>query len=621
LALTPSFAADSVAVNTADADATIDSTNPSMNFGNYQLLGAGASGHMQAYIHFSNVRPGYSRVVLKINGPVFNALPVSVNRVDGAWQESTITWNSAKTLTQNSQKLTGTKGADGYTSIDVTSILAAGATSTSLRLTASGTDSAWMSSRNRVGYPAPKLIITYPAATTTAPPATTAPITTTAPPVTTTAPPVTTTTAPPVATTAPPAMTMPLHDNATVAQFRNSDAKYGQYATVPSAQLPLDKLLEYDPYSVDTKWFGPNTTPNDPDPTDNGQFRTRCEFSHLAYDDPIMKPGQSGAAHLHMFFGNTATDANTSADPASPNFIANKGGSTCDGFEANRTAYWFPSVQDTQGNVRIPNNMILYYKEQGMKMPAEGYTVPPQGLRMIAGNAGATTEQASSDDMGFTCGDRFTNPGSDGNPHPGLIPNCSTGRLSQKVLFPRCWDGSMDFDPKNPFAHVHYAVTNANGGSCNPGEHVLVGISALFDWTLGAGETTADWRLSSDMKADGSALPGGTTMHGDWFGGWNATVSKTWNDHCLNVAWNCQTSLLGANNTGIPGVPDGRINHLVSTTSKFADIGPIKYTIPQAMTMKMISATSPLTSAPTDAPAGFCQLASTPPADPTRRTQ
>ena len=36
-------------------------------------------------------------------------------------------------------------------------------------------------------------------------------------------------------------------------------------------------------------------------------FVTRCNFSHRNMDDPIVFPGQPGAAHSHDFFANRST--------------------------------------------------------------------------------------------------------------------------------------------------------------------------------------------------------------------------------------------------------------------------------------------------------------------------
>ncbi len=37
---------------------------------------------------------------------------------------------------------------------------------------------------------------------------------------------------------------------------------------------------------------------------EHGAIRVSCHANHFNFDDPIVYPGQSGKAHLHMFFGN-----------------------------------------------------------------------------------------------------------------------------------------------------------------------------------------------------------------------------------------------------------------------------------------------------------------------------
>src|SRR5205085_7645155 len=78
-------------------------------------------------------------------------------------------------------------------------------------------------------------------------------------------------------------------------------------------------------------------------PSDIGAFRISCDFSHMANDDPIVFPNQPGRSHLHTFFGNTGTNAFSTADS-----IATTGNSTCRGGTANRSAYWVPSMIDTK---------------------------------------------------------------------------------------------------------------------------------------------------------------------------------------------------------------------------------------------------------------------------------
>src|SRR4029079_8002820 len=69
-------------------------------------------------------------------------------------------------------------------------------------------------------------------------------------------------------------------------------------------------------------------------PSDIGQFRIPCTFSHMAFDDPIVYTRPPGAAHLHTFFGNTGTNASSTEQS-----IRDTGSSTCLGGTINRTAY------------------------------------------------------------------------------------------------------------------------------------------------------------------------------------------------------------------------------------------------------------------------------------------
>ena len=360
-------------------------------------------------------------------------------------------------------------------------------------------------------------------------------------------------------TTTMPMGPMPSHAGVDLSRFRNSNGLYNRFANVPASQLnPRSLLVDGRP---DPQWFASNAA--NPPTGVNGQFRTRCEFSHLAYDDPIVKPGQPGAAHLHMFFGNTGTDAFSTAAS-----VTNSGGSTCDGFELNRTSYWFPALLDAAGGVRIPNNMMLYYKGEGVTPPPGGYSDMPPGLKMIGGNPKATSPQPSVYNFGWACGNMFTTP------RQTLIPSNCTTKLMMKMTFPRCWNGRTDFDSPDALSFVVEPSGGTAGGTC-PADHpkVFPEVMALFDWDLTG--NTAGWHLSSDMTATGQQLPGGTTMHGDWFGGWNPAIMHNWMSGCVTAEWNCQTSFIGRNNL-VAGAP-GTVNQLAPTPLVYMDKGPVVF--------------------------------------------
>ncbi len=84
--------------------------------------------------------------------------------------------------------------------------------------------------------------------------------------------------------------------------LRNFDPMFRKHETATRADL--DALgFGHDDFTTPADRFD-----NGPSPTE-GQFRIQCQWSHFGYDDPIVRPGSPGAAHLHMFWGNTNTNA------------------------------------------------------------------------------------------------------------------------------------------------------------------------------------------------------------------------------------------------------------------------------------------------------------------------
>ena len=91
-----------------------------------------------------------------------------------------------------------------------------------------------------------------------------------------------------------------------------------------------------------------------------GAFRFICGAGQLLKDDPIVSPGQPGAAHLHQFFGNLGANASSTYSS-----LRTTGGSSCEGGGAtavNRSAYWMPAMLDGKGSVVRPDFVTVYYK-------------------------------------------------------------------------------------------------------------------------------------------------------------------------------------------------------------------------------------------------------------------
>ncbi len=277
-------------------------------------------------------------------------------------------------------------------------------------------------------------------------------------------------------------------------------------------------------------------------PAGDGAFRTSCDTSHMAFDDPIVYPGQVGRSHLHTFFGNTGTNA-----ASTPDSIRNTGNSTCRGGIANRSAYWVPTMIDTKdGTPLVPDSIGVYYKNGIF----DGSTVNafPVGLRMIAGDPGATAARGQWADFSY----RFKcvgGPNNQNDKYGSEIPNCDAGaQVWQEIFFPQCWDG-VNLDSPDHKSHMSYFVTvqNAAGawGPACPKTHPVILPQIAFNvlYTVKEAGAALRWRLSSDNYD--RSTPGGYSSHGDWFNGWKSDVSDAFALKCIRAKKDCHSHLLG----------------------------------------------------------------------------
>jgi hypothetical protein len=325
--------------------------------------------------------------------------------------------------------------------------------------------------------------------------------------------------------------------------FRNKNEDASPYLTTPSASLPINTLAPFGNRGDYADSVVNTNSPNE------GIFRVQCEFSHFAYDDPIVYKNKPGTAHLHMFWGNTHANAYT--DYSS---LMNSGGSTCNGHELNRTAYWAPAVIDGSGKVRIPSKILMYYKSFSYTQPgAVGRTkVYPENMQIVADksiniNAVDTKPEfpGYSDVVtSFLCVNKFngdknnfqeTMPTCTGDDQPNYTWHGPDRRLEVNIKFPQCYKPNVNAaDYKNNLAVPLY---HWYSGAC-PSSHPdnLPNLEYRIWYNVEKGEDTSNWFLSSDVDHMTGAITGarGGTVHADWFGGWNKEVNKLWIDECNN---------------------------------------------------------------------------------------
>jgi hypothetical protein len=307
-------------------------------------------------------------------------------------------------------------------------------------------------------------------------------------------------------------------------------------------------------------WLEPGEGPH-ASPDEVGAFRFTCLAGHISRDDPIVYPGQPGKSHLHQFFGNTETDANSNYES-----LRTRGGSTCtrsEGTSPQRSAYWMPAMLDGAGNVVKPDWMNTYYKQLPASDPKCLQTLDPSvvgrcvmmpnGIRFILGYNMATMSGGPADTtsrdywaMGFDCNSKASGGGDSytGIKHP-MSEIIATGKcpagawLRVFVAFPQCWDGK-NLDTADHRSHIVMPPTSVCPGT-HPYRIPEIAVSAFF--TVDANFFAGKWRLASDEMMPG--MPAGSTLHMDYWEAWSPLIKSLWQTQCIDGHLTCSTGNVG----------------------------------------------------------------------------
>ncbi|MFN0071124.1 MAG: DUF1996 domain-containing protein [Chloroflexota bacterium] len=244
-----------------------------------------------------------------------------------------------------------------------------------------------------------------------------------------------------------------------------------------------------------------------------GVFRTVCRYSHSRRDDPIVSPLRFGASHLHDFFGNVTTAADSTAE----SLLASD--TSCVTAE-DRSAYWVPALS-RDGEPVTPTSITVYYR--GTLQDGDRIASFPAGFRMIAGDASATGAP-SREVVAWSCR-QANGPSSFG----GSPPTCpSDSALNLHIRFPSCWDGT-NIDSADHKSHMAYDER----GRC-PASHAThvprVAMIVHYPITGEPGQIS----LSSGAVH---------TAHADFFNAWQPDFLASKVDACLNQETFCGTLL------------------------------------------------------------------------------
>lgn len=300
-----------------------------------------------------------------------------------------------------------------------------------------------------------------------------------------------------------------------------------------------------------------------------GILRINCDFAHSDYDDPIVFPGQDGAAHLHRFYGNTQLDENSTIAS-----LFTGGDSSCQGNALNRSAYWIPTllapsydqatgarlldgsgqpawkaVPAVVGNDDVAHEVFYYSAGVSDRQSIQPI---PLGLKMIAGShMGQPGMEQDSSIVRWHCQSWESSDAT--NPRWSTsIPECAApDRLRMDIFFPSCWNG-VDLDSADHKSHLAYPVENAGLSVC-PATHPTPIIRVSFHYAFGvlpdvydpATQSSKGWIIASDMYDAGASAPGGMSLHGDWFNAWHPEALQAVLDTCIKGGFDCHDGNLG----------------------------------------------------------------------------
>jgi hypothetical protein len=250
-------------------------------------------------------------------------------------------------------------------------------------------------------------------------------------------------------------------------------------------------------------------------PVRGSEFRADCPSKGRAGDDPIVRPGQPGASHVHEFFGNTSTNAYSTLTSL------RAAGTTCDPV-ADRSAYWVPTLYQN-GQAVPPQSVRIYY--QGITDRANVRPFP-QGLRMVVGNPLATGPDQNP-------AARWSCVGQSQSSRDFLA--CPAGsKLETYLDFPTCWDG-RNLDSADHKSHMAFGLGGV-GGTCPASHPVPVPrLEYLITYDVrGTGLTLAGTRNGANV----TTAPG-YTFHGDFINAWDEQALADRVRQCVVAGYVC----------------------------------------------------------------------------------
>jgi hypothetical protein len=237
-------------------------------------------------------------------------------------------------------------------------------------------------------------------------------------------------------------------------------------------------------------------------------FSVRCDPSHRSNDDPIVFPGQPGAAHEHLFFANRTTDAFSTFDSM------RAGGTTCP-LAGDTAGYWVPTLSK-DGVLVMPRRILAYYRVPAKSVdPASVIPFPPD-FRMVAGGTSTVNPYVTPTFVFWSCTDNASTRSAEPQPCPNHT------RIT--IAFPSCWDG-MHIDSADHRSHVAYP-------------HPRTGCPASHPQPIPRLALTVVW-FNTNLSGATFSSGGSISAHADFWNTWNQAVLTENVVNCINTERSC----------------------------------------------------------------------------------
>jgi hypothetical protein len=271
-------------------------------------------------------------------------------------------------------------------------------------------------------------------------------------------------------------------------------------------------------------WKAPAASGQEETTPTEESFVVKCNFHHRAQVDPIVDFGNPKSFHMHDFYGNTTTNANSTYK------TLRAGGTNCDE-PGDTAAYWAPTLSwtDSSGTTERTASITRFYYRLGGKSPNVPVNPHPAGLKIV-------TVQGKNVQW------RCMNTGTFSTKPPS---RCDNGKLVVRIMFPDCLAVVAGSNPMKPLTdtaddpsrfptndHRSHMVAAGSAGcpTTHPYQVPRLQTNFLFKDTIltKKGQPT----LSSDHQGD----PPGSTMHADYFNAWQEGTLEDLVKRCINDA-------------------------------------------------------------------------------------